>query len=134
MRILLSIRPEFAASIFTGKKKYEFRRSIFRRVDVTTVVVYATAPVSRVVGEFDIEAVICESLDNLWQRTKDGAGISKEYFLKYFENRPVGYAIAVKNYRKYDLPVDLKEVFGLTPPQSFLYLDQHHERDQAAGS
>ena len=30
MKILLSIKPEFAEKIFSGSKKYEFRRRIFK--------------------------------------------------------------------------------------------------------
>lgn len=49
-----------AAAILAGEKKYEFRRVIFsRRVNI--VVIYATAPIRRVVGEFDVLAVISES-------------------------------------------------------------------------
>ena len=31
MKILLSIKPEFAERIFDGSKKYEFRKVIFRK-------------------------------------------------------------------------------------------------------
>jgi len=37
MKILLSIKPEYAEKIFAGTKKYEFRRSIFKNPDVKTV-------------------------------------------------------------------------------------------------
>ena len=30
MKVLLSIKPEFAEKIFNGTKKYEFRKSIFK--------------------------------------------------------------------------------------------------------
>ena len=40
MKVLLSIKPEFADKIFNGTKKYEFRKSIFKNKDVDTVVVY----------------------------------------------------------------------------------------------
>ncbi len=122
MRVLLSIRPEFANKIFDGEKKYEFRRAIFKRADIMTVVVYATAPVSQVVGEFEIEAIIHESLRSLWRKTKDGAGISEEYFFDYFKEKTMGYAIEIGRFRRYKSPFGLKEVLGLTPPQSFQYL------------
>ena len=31
MKVLLSIKPEFVQEIFTGKKKYEYRKAIFTR-------------------------------------------------------------------------------------------------------
>ena len=45
MKVLLSIKPEFVQEIFTGKKKYEYRKAIFTR-SVDKVVVYSTKPVS----------------------------------------------------------------------------------------
>ena len=36
MKIVLSIKPEYAEKIFSGSKKYEFRRMIFKAPDVKT--------------------------------------------------------------------------------------------------
>src|SRR5450756_1588152 len=48
-RALLSIRPQYAAAILRGEKRYEFRRTVFsRHVDV--VLVYVPSPVRRVVA------------------------------------------------------------------------------------
>ena len=58
MKIILSIKPEFAAKIFEGTKKYEFRRAIFKNKNVKKVVVYASSPVQKIIGEFEIEDII----------------------------------------------------------------------------
>ena len=62
MKVLLSIKPEYAEKIFEGTKKYEFRRSVFKNRNVKTVVVYASSPVQKVIGEFDIEHIINDDL------------------------------------------------------------------------
>ena len=54
MKVLLSIKPQYVESILSGKKSYEFRRMIFA-AQIDTVVIYATKPIGRVVGEFGIE-------------------------------------------------------------------------------
>ena len=119
---LLSIKPQFAASILRGEKRYEFRRSVFsRQVDV--VVVYATAPVQRVVVEFDVLSVITAPLTTLWERTHECAGIDEAVFYGYFEGLERGHAIAIGEVRVYDPPFCIVEELGLKPPQSFLYLD-----------
>ena len=41
IEVLLSIKPKFAASIFSGNKKFEFRKAIFRNARVKKVYVYA---------------------------------------------------------------------------------------------
>jgi len=121
MKALLSIKPEFANMIFVGIKKYEFRRAIFKR-HITKVIVYASSPVKMVIGEFEVEEIIFHDIKTLWKMTKLSAGIDEKYFKKYFKNKEKGYAIKIKNYKKYKIPLCLKDEFGLTPPQSFSYL------------
>ena len=54
MKVLLSIKPEFADKIFNGTKKYEFRKSIFKNKDVDTVVVYASSPCKYIINWYTI--------------------------------------------------------------------------------
>jgi len=122
MRVLLSIKPEFANKIFDGTKKFEFRKSIFKNKDVKTVVVYASSPVQRVIGEFEIEKILNFDLDTLWGLTQDFSGISEDFFYEYFADKEVGYAIKIKKPIKYRNPKNLREEFNLYPPQSFAYL------------
>jgi predicted transcriptional regulator len=123
MKVILSIKPEFAKKIFDGSKKFEFRRRLYKNQSVETVIVYASAPISKVIGEFEIETVLHSELDALWDATKEFSGISEEYYLKYFEGKDKGYAIQVKNSTVYDNPMPIRERFGISPPQSFAYVD-----------
>ena len=122
MKVLLSIKPEFADKIFSGEKKYEFRRVIFKNKEVTKVVVYVSSPVQKVVGEFEIEAILTDEIHALWEQTKKYAGISDTYFYDYFSDKEKGHAIQIKKTRKYKKPLCIKKDFDLLPPQSFLYL------------
>jgi len=122
MKVLLSIKPEFADKIFGGTKKYEFRRSIFKKKEVKTIVVYASSPVQKIIGEFEIETIIKEELNRLWELTKDLSGISEDYFFEYFRNKENGFAIKIKKTKRYNTPLSIKEDFNATPPQSFMYL------------
>ena len=58
MKVVLSIKPEFAFKIFDGTKKFEFRKAIFKNHKIKTVIVYASSPVQQVIGEFEIEKII----------------------------------------------------------------------------
>ena len=122
MRVLLSIKPEYADRIFTGEKKYEFRRAIFKNQKVTNVVVYASSPVRKVIGEFEVLDVIHDDVGALWEKTRSFAGISESKFFDYFSDRDKGYAISIGETHKYQQSLSLREEFGLTPPQSFVYL------------
>jgi predicted transcriptional regulator len=112
----------FAEKIFSGEKKYEFRRVMFKNRQVSTVVVYASSPVQKVVGEFEIEAILTDDIEALWQRTKEYSGISEEFFFRYFADKSRGHAIQIKKVKRYRKPLCLNADFAVAPPQSFLYL------------
>jgi predicted transcriptional regulator len=122
MKVLLSIKPEFANKIFDGSKKFEFRRVIFKSQDVKTIIVYASSPVQKVIGEFEIEEILNEDLNSLWEKTKDFAGIPEQFFFEYFGEKNKGFAIRIKKTKKYKTPLCLQKEFNISPPQSFAYV------------
>ena len=121
MKVVLSIKPEFANKIFDGSKRFEFRKSIFKNENVKTILVYSSSPVQKVIGEFQIEKIIKHDLETLWALTKEFSGITEEYFYEYFADKEHGFAIKIKTKTKYRKPKCLREDFNLTPPQSFAY-------------
>ncbi|MDU9024223.1 ASCH domain-containing protein [Pseudomonas corrugata] len=123
MKVLLSIKPEYAEKILQGKKRFEFRKSIFRNPDVKTVVIYATMPVGKVIGEFDFEEVLSDNPKEIWSQTSRFSGITKKFFNEYFYGRELAHAIKVAAVRRYDTPQNLKELIpGGSAPQSFCYI------------
>ncbi|MCC3372228.1 ASCH domain-containing protein [Cohnella sp. REN36] len=122
MNVLLSIKPEFIDLIVSGEKQYEFRRTIFKRKDVSTIIVYATTPVSRVVGEFEVDYILCKDVNSLWEETKSFAGVDEDFFFNYFNNKEMGYAIKIKNYNQYPEHKKLIDIYQSPPPQSFAYI------------
>ncbi len=123
MDVLLSIKPKFASAIFSGEKQFEFRRAIFKNKNIGKVYVYASKPIGLVIGEFEIEEVITENPDSLWNITKSASGISKQYFDEYFEGKQIAHAIKVSSVQEYAIPVTLMELFNIArPPQSFMYV------------
>ncbi|MFI5158863.1 MAG: ASCH domain-containing protein [Sphingobacteriales bacterium] len=121
MKVVLSIKPEFAFKIFNGSKRFEFRKAIFKNPSVNKVIVYASSPVQRVIGEFEIEEILKYEKKRLWELTKQESGITEDFFFQYFKEKQDGYAIRIKNTTTYDYPRCLKEYYNLLPPQSFAY-------------
>ncbi len=58
MRVLLSIRPIHVENILSGRKIFEFRRKIFTRRDVESVLIYCTMPIGQLVAEFKISEIL----------------------------------------------------------------------------
>ncbi|MDB1689882.1 ASCH domain-containing protein [Enterococcus casseliflavus] len=125
MKVLMSIKPEFVEEIVKGNKKFEYRKSIFKRDDVSSVIVYATKPYGKVVGEFLIETIIKDKPSNIWKETKKHSGTSKKFFNDYFQDREIGFAIQIKEYIRYDTPIDLRCLSEdiKVAPQSFCYVN-----------
>lgn len=122
MRVLLSIKPEYAEKILSGEKRYEFRRTVFKNTAIKKVVIYASSPVKKVIGEFDIECVISLELEDLWKKTSKYSGINKDFYDQYFDGKVFGYAIKVKKARRYKNQLNLDKYKIKYPPQSFIYL------------
>ena len=80
-------------------------------------------PVGKIIGEFDVEMILADSPKKLWEKTKEFAGVSLEYFHGYFSGRKVGYAIKIKKVRLYTKGKDpYKDDPNFVPPQSFRYI------------
>lgn len=122
MTVLLSIKPEFAEKIFDGTKKFEFRKSIFKNTDVQKVVVYASSPVQRVIGEFTIDTILNDDIDTIWEQTARYAGISRDFYLSYFAHKEKAYAIKIRKTKRYAKARRLSDYNLQVAPQSFAYL------------
>ena len=122
MKVLLSIKPEFAEKIFNGTKKYEFRKSIFKNKDVDTVVVYASSPWQYVIGEFKIETILCDNVNKIWEQTHAFSGISETFYRQYFAHKDKAYAIKIGNVTKFKKRKRLSDYHVNFAPQSYVYL------------
>lgn len=122
MKVLLSIKPEYAFKIFDGTKKFEFRKVIFKNPNIKTVIVYASSPVQQVIGEFEIDNILSFDPKSIWKMTKKHSGISEEFFYEYFADRDIAHAIKIKSTKKYRKPLSISKDFNAVPPQSYMYL------------
>lgn len=119
--IILSIHPSFVDKILRGEKRFEFRK-ILAKKEPQKMIIYSTSPISRVVAEADIEDILIDTPDNLWERTSSYAGVDKAFFNEYFNNRPRGIAYQLTNIIEYESPKSLKDYGLQNAPQSFVYL------------
>ena len=120
MKAILSIKPQFVEEIVAGRKKFEYRKSVFKQ-PVEKVYVYASAPISKVIGEFQPVDVVTGLPADVWAETKKYSGITKRFFDAYYKGRTTAYAIVIQNFVKYDKAIDLPK--GIHAPQSFCYID-----------
>ena len=118
MNAILSIKPQFVEKIKAGKKRFEYRKSVFKQ-PVEKVYVYASAPVSMIIGEFQPVDVVKGTPLEVWKQTKQYSGITKQFFDEYYNGRCVAYAIVIQNFVEYDTPRRIP----FQAPQSYRYVD-----------
>ena len=118
----MAIHPNYADAILDGEKHVEFRKRTLAS-DITTVVIYATSPVQKVVGEFTIRETVVDAPDSIWERYGDVGEIDRDSYGAYYANAPTAVAIVVAQAKRYEVPQDLSELHSSPAiPQSFSYL------------
>jgi predicted transcriptional regulator len=124
--LLISIKPEYANKIFEGSKTVELRRVRPRLREDDIVVVYASCPEKALVGWFEVEEIIEEHPNKLWNKVEYKAGIDRKIFDRYYQGASLGYGIFLKRSFLFEKPIDLeiiKEQWSeFRPPQSYHYL------------
>lgn len=125
MNVIISIRPTFCKLIFGGQKRYEYRKRVFKHSDVDMVYIYASKPISKIVGYFTIKRIIDDTPSNVWNMTHEHGGITKKQFFDYFKGHSVAHAIEIHEVVELDIPINPKEVIqGFTAPQNYCYVDR----------
>lgn len=120
-QMLLSIKPQYVEKIITGKKKYEFRK-FHCREGIDTIIIYATAPTKKVIGEVALLNIIEGDVEYVWHETKGFGGILKKDYTAYYKEREVAIAYQLGDVTLYDEPKTLSDLGLDYVPQSFAYL------------
>jgi predicted transcriptional regulator len=126
--LLMSITPVVGRRIMSGKKKYEYRRSIFRK-PVNRVYLYLSTPVRKIVGYFNYRGYMEGTIQEIWEATEKESAATRDGYLDYFVNANKAFAIRIDEFINYADPVDPWKVPSRTlgsgrflPPQSFCYV------------
>lgn len=119
---LFSIKPQYAHAILDGSKEVEFRRTSLAP-DVSHVVIYATSPIKKVIGTFEVAGVERALPEALWRTYRSVGAIARDDYTGYFEGTDTAYAIKVRSPQQLLHPLDLSDLSpGLRAPQSYQYL------------
>ena len=121
-QIILSIKPIYCERILSGQKKYEFRKEPIEKKNLGALM-YATDPIKKLVGYFQVSRIIKDTIENLWRRFGEVGGIEEKEFFHYYKEKKIGYALKIENVRKFHEPIDPSVFFKeFSPPQTFKYL------------
>lgn len=121
--VLLSLLPKYAEKIATGTKRVEFRRS-WTPEPVSVLALYATSPISRLIGVTSVRAVVQGSPTALWSLSqKYGGGVSRRELYEYLKGKKNGFALLLGDAEVFKPPINLKQQTNdFRAPQSFRFL------------
>ena len=120
-KILMSIKPEYVDKIFSGEKKYEYRKRLCKE-KIDTIIVYSSSPIQKVVGELKIKQVLYDKKTIICNKTYKQGGITKIQYDNYYENCSYAVAYEIEKAILYDKQKDLKDFNVRTAPQSYVYI------------
>ena len=121
-KVIMSINSMHAEKILAGTKRYEFRKiRCKKRVDV--IVIYATAPIKKVLGEVEIRGVIEDLPQAVWEKTKTAAGIDVSFFNRYYQGRNKAVAYELGDMSIFVKPKNLSDYGLKVAPQSYAYVE-----------
>jgi predicted transcriptional regulator len=122
MQILLSIKPEYSRKIFSGEKKYEFRRQR-PKFPISTAIVYESSPTRSIVGSFSVRKIHSGPPERIWQKCKESSGIEESSYFAYCNGTKLIHAFEIDKIFRFEDPIDPAEIISdFKPPQNFSYM------------
>lgn len=126
--LFLSLRPRFAELLLSGAKTVELRRVRPAVCPGTTVLLYASSPAMKLVGQAEVNNIRVSSVAQIWREHGPETGISRQEYDDYFKGADDAVAIKLVNICRLDKPRALQDLrnrlAGFQPPQSYRYLDR----------
>jgi len=135
-KVLMSIKPENADKILTGKKKVEIRRRFSKKWTGCRISLYASTPKCSVVGDAFVREVVQDDPDLIWQIFGEQIGCTRGQFERYAHAADKLYAIILEDVVPYDQTIslhDISQALGtrIHPPQNYSILNATKEWAEA---
>lgn len=123
--VLLSIKPKYFERIQSGRKTVELRRRFPRLVAGSLAIVYASAPLSAVVGVLVVGETLRSPPEDLWELVGDKADVTRDEFERYYIGAEEANGLVVNGVYP-ARPIPLAELRlrwpSFSPPQSYRYI------------
>ena len=124
MNIIISVKPKYITTILTGEKKYEYRKSIFKK-SVNKIYVYASSPQKKFVGYFFFDGFIQGTPEYIWKQTSPVSGISESEFFDYYKDTNDSFALKINSFYPFAVFMDPSVVSpNFCAPQSYMYFEK----------
>ena len=122
-KLLLPIKPKYVDAIIAGTKRVEYRTRIRKDPEVTKALIYRSGDLKKIVAEFTIDGIMEGTPEQLWEQTKEFAGIEEKDYFRYFANKDIAYAYHICNLVIFPDTIPLVTLGIEKAPMSFMYIE-----------
>ncbi len=126
--VLMSIQTKYANEIFSGRKKYEYRKSSIGENNLNKkIYIYSAKVDKKIIGYIIIDKVLKGTIDEIIEKTNPKEANIREYF----SNAKLAYALHIKSFHKFESPIGLKELKKIDKnimlPQYYKYIKENNK-------
>jgi predicted transcriptional regulator len=125
--IIISVKPIFLEKIFSGEKKFEFRKKFPVLENGCVIYLYASSPVKKIIGYGVLNNILIDTPLNLWEKTYIFSGVSFDEYQKYFHEKTIGFAINFKEIVKFKNFLNLDQLGVKNAPQNYEYIKNEYQ-------
>lgn len=121
-QVIISLKPEYGELVLSGSKTVELRNRVVRIESGTTLWIYVTRPVGKIVAQARVRSVVYDSPPAIWTRYCEQMCIDQEGFADYVGGRDQVSALVLEDVRKMDTPItvgSIRRVVGAFHPPQF---------------
>ena len=119
---IISLKPQYAELVVSGKKSVELRNRIVRLSPGTKIWIYVTRPVGRIVAFAEVKSVVHDEPALIWKHFKKDICIEKTHFDSYTEDKERVSAVTLTAVRELpEAPTldGIRKVVGTFHPPQF---------------
>lgn len=116
---VMSIKEEYGLNLLNRKSGWEYRRKKSKIQKGDKIILYATAPSKKLIGEFIVGEILIGSPEDIWEKTKRGICYKKEEVVPYLESGKFPIAFQVTKPKKYQPEILASSILNFNPPMSY---------------
>lgn len=102
---MIALRPKYWEMYKDGSKTWELRKAGRCPLKTDKLIIYATSPVCRIIGEADLLSVRVGHLDYIWDIVNGYCGVTRDQYNSYYRDQHIAVAYRLGHIWAYSNPV-----------------------------
>lgn len=116
---VMSIKEKYGLNLLNKKSLWEYRRRKSKIKSGDKIILYATAPSKKLIGDFIVGKILFGTPNELWEKTKKDICYEIEEIIPYLESGSFPIAFQVTKPKKYQPEILASSILNFNPPMSY---------------